>query len=66
VEVEGIDYDKESQIEFTYRVYISDLIDRMNASSGTNINFIKNLMKYYVKINMTTLKDLQDSKLTFL
>lgn len=31
------------------------MIDKMNASSGTNINYIRKLMDYYVDINNITL-----------
>ena len=41
------------------------MIDKMNATSGTNINYIRKLMDYYVPINNITLEELQASKLTF-
>lgn len=31
------------------------MVDKMNATSGTNINYIRKLMKHYVDINNITI-----------
>lgn len=62
--IENIEYTKQAQVEFTDS-YIKLLIGRMVPAHGANLAYIRKLMSRYVEVNAISLKELQESRMTF-